>query len=75
MPFAELKPFMTEESLDYAGPTFPALNHDTPASAVIEVGREEAETQWQAGFYLTGKTPPQFEESLRAFCKAASKPI
>jgi hypothetical protein len=51
------------------------LNHETPARAVIEIGREEAEAQWNAGFYLTEKAPSQFEESLRAFCNAASKPI
>jgi hypothetical protein len=71
MPFTDLKPLMSEEILDYIGESFPELNHDTSARTVIEIARAEEDARWRAGFYLTEKTPLQFEGSLRAFCKGA----
>ena len=75
MPFSDLKPLMSEETVDYVGQSFPELNHDTSARTVIEIVRDEEDARWKAGFYLTEKVPTHFEESLRAFCKAASRSI
>jgi hypothetical protein len=75
MPFSELTPLLSKETLDYVGQSFPELNHDHSARTVIEIGRGEEDARWKVGFYLSEKAPPQFEESLRAFFTAASNPI
>jgi len=75
MPFSDLRPLMSGETRNYAGPSFPDLNHVTSAHTVIEVAQEEEDASWKAGFYLVEKTPLHFEDSLRSFCKAASMAI
>jgi hypothetical protein len=75
MPLSDLKPLMSEETLDYAGQSFPGLHEDSTAHTVIEILREEEDGKWKAGFYLLEKKPLHFEDSLRSFCKAASGSI
>jgi hypothetical protein len=75
MPFSDLRLLMSGETRDYVGQSFPELNHKTSAHTVIEIVQEEQDASWTAGFYLIEKTPLHFEDSLRAFCKAAGKPI
>ncbi len=52
MPFSDLRPLMSCGARDYVGQSFPELNHNTPAHAVIEIVQEEADASWNAGFYL-----------------------
>ena len=75
IPFSDLKPLMAGEIRDYVGQSFPELNHNTSAHTVIEIVLEEEDASWKAGFYLIEKMPLHFEDSFRAFCKAADKPI
>ena len=75
MPFADLKPLMSGETLDYVGESFPERGLPSSAQTVKEIARDEEDGAWKAGFYLLEKAPLPFEDSLRTFCKAASTPI
>ena len=75
MPFSDLRQLMSDETCDYVGQSFPELSPNTSAHTVIEIVQEEEDASWKAGLYLIEKTPLQFEDSLRAFCKATSRTI
>jgi hypothetical protein len=72
---ADLKPLMSEEALEYVGQSFPELRQNSSPCTVIEIVADEDEGNSRVGFYLIEKTPLHFEDSLRAFRKAASGSI
>jgi hypothetical protein len=75
MPISDLRPLVSAETRDYLGESFPKLNDDISARTVMEIVQEEQDEGWKTGFYLFEKTPPHFEEALRAFCKATGRRI
>src|ERR1700739_410849 len=71
IPFSDLKPLVSSESPDYVGQSFPAANRKSSAHIVFEIVSDEEDVGWRVGFYYVDKGPLQFEDTLRAFCKAA----
>jgi hypothetical protein len=75
IPLSDLKPLLSEENPNCVGQSFPAANQDSSAHIVLEIVFDEEDGNWKAGFYLIEKGPLHFEDSLRLFCKAASRSV